>query len=80
MSVSLYHAEYEALRNLMRSVRVKAGLTQVQMAEALGVGQSYVSKLERGENFVDVLLFARWCSACGVKPGKTLDKLIGAQI
>ena len=38
-----------------RSVRVKAGLTQVQMAEALGVGvgvgvgvgQSYVSKLER---------------------------------
>ncbi|KQW61525.1 helix-turn-helix domain-containing protein [Variovorax sp. Root411] len=80
MSVSLYHAEYEALRNLMRSVRVKAGLTQVQMAEALGVGQSYISKLERGENFVDVLLFARWCSACGVKPGRTLDKLIGAQI
>ena len=80
MSVSLYQAEYEALRNLMRSVRVKAGLTQVQMAEALGVGQSYVSKLERGENFVDVLLFARWCSACGVKPGKTLDKLIGMQI
>lgn len=68
----------------MRSVRVKAGLTQVRMAEALGVGvgvgQSYVSKLERGENFVDVLLFARWCSACGVKPGNTLDKLIGTQI
>jgi transcriptional regulator with XRE-family HTH domain len=52
------------------------------MAEALGVGQSYVSKLERGENFVDVLLFARWCSMFGlrVKPGKTLDKLIGMQI
>ncbi|MDQ0573722.1 transcriptional regulator with XRE-family HTH domain [Variovorax paradoxus] len=80
MSVSLYHAEYEALRNLMRDVRAKAGLTQVQMAEALGVGQSYVSKLERGENFVDVLLFARWCSACGVKPGKTLDKLVGTQV
>lgn len=69
MAVSLYHAEYEALRNLMRSLRVTAGLTQAQMAEALGVGQSYVSKLERGENFVDVLLFARWCSVCGVKPG-----------
>jgi len=68
MAVSLYHAEYEALRNLMRSLRVTAGLTQAQMAEALGVGQSYVSKLERGENFVDVLLFARWCSVCGVKP------------
>lgn len=68
MAVSLYHAEYEALRNLMRSLRVTAGLTQAQMADALGVGQSYVSKLERGENFVDVLLFVRWCSVCGVKP------------
>ena len=79
MSVSLYHAQYEVLRNVMRSVRVEAGLTQVDMAEALGVGQSYVSKLERGENFVDVLLFARWCAACGVKAGKTLDKLLGTQ-
>ncbi|MDR6886458.1 MULTISPECIES: helix-turn-helix domain-containing protein [Variovorax] len=73
MAVSLYHAEYEALRNLMRSLRVTAGLTQAQMAEALGVGQSYVSKLERGENFVDVLLFARWCSVCGVKPDIGLE-------
>ena len=51
-------------------------MTQVEMAQALGVGQSYVSKLERGENFVDVLLYARWCIACGVKPGRTLDRLL----
>ncbi len=59
MSVSLYHAEYEALRALLRDMRLKAKLTQTQMAEALSVGQSYVSKVERGENFVDVLLFSR---------------------
>lgn len=76
MTASLYHPDYDALRNLLRDVRLKAHLTQNQMAEALGVGQSYVSKLERGENFVDVLLYARWCQACGVKPGRTLDKLI----
>lgn len=75
MSASLYHANYDDLRALLRAVRVKAGLTQVQMAEALGVGQSYVSKLERGENFVDVLLYARWCQACGARPGKMLDEL-----
>jgi transcriptional regulator with XRE-family HTH domain len=80
MPVSLYHAEYEALRALMRSVREKAGLTQAQLAQVLGVGQSYVSKLERGENFVDVLLFARWCAACGVKAGKALDKLVSSSI
>ena len=76
MSVSLYHQEYEALRALLRDLRVKSGLTQIQMAEILGTGQSYVSKLERGENFVDVLTYARWCNACGAKPGKMLDKLM----
>ena len=76
MCTSLYHIDYDALRALLREVRAKAGLTQAQMAEALGVGQSYVSKLERGENFVDVLLYARWCQACGIKPGKTLDTLL----
>lgn len=76
MSVSLHHDQYESLRALLRTTRAKAGMTQVEMAQALGVGQSYVSKLERGENFVDVLLYARWCIACGVKPGRTLDRLL----
>ena len=60
MSTSLYHADYEALRAALRDMRVGASLTQTDMAEQLGVGQSYISKLERGENFVDVILFARW--------------------
>jgi hypothetical protein len=34
------------------------------------------SKIERGENFVDVLLFSRWCAACGVKAGRALDELL----
>jgi transcriptional regulator with XRE-family HTH domain len=76
VSVSLYHDQYESLRALLLTTRAKAGMTQVQMAQALGVGQSYVSKLERGENFVDVLLYARWCIACGVKPGRALDRLL----
>lgn len=79
MSVSLYHADYNALRALLREVRSKAGLTQMQMADALNVGQSYVSKLERGENFVDVLLYARWCQVCGIKPGKALDELLSLE-
>ena len=78
MSASLYHVDYNDIRTLLRKVRVAAEMTQVQMADALDVGQSYVSKLERGENFVDVLLYARWCQACGVKPGAALDELLDA--
>lgn len=76
MSTSLYHADYEALRAALRDMRVGASLTQTDMAEQLGVGQSYISKLERGENFVDVIVFARWCQVCAVRPGLALDQLL----
>jgi len=57
-------------------LRINAGLTQVELAKRIQVGQSYVSKIERGENFVDVYLFARWCKVCGERPGKALDRLL----
>jgi transcriptional regulator with XRE-family HTH domain len=75
LSISLYHADYERLRGAMRGMRMAAGFSQVALAQQLGLGQSYVSKLERGENFVDVLLYLRWCAACGVQAGARLDEL-----
>jgi len=63
------------MRRAMELARKTAGLTQVQMAEKLGVGQSYVSKIERGESYVDVMTFVDWYAACGLKPGLALDQL-----
>ena len=60
----------------MIAARKKAGLTQVQMAECLAVGQSYVSKIERGESYVDILTYVDWVTACGRKPGELLDSLV----
>lgn len=59
----------------MVAARKAAGLTQVEMAKRLGVGQSYVSKIERGESYVDVLTFVDWYQACGGQPGVALDLL-----
>lgn len=59
----------------MVTARKTAGLTQVQMAERLAVGQSYVSKIERGESYVDVMTFVDWYLACGLQPGMVLDAL-----
>lgn len=78
MPISIYHPRYQALRCAMELARKTAGLTQVQMAEQLGVGQSYVSKIERGESYVDLMTFVDWCGACGLKPGLTLDQLLQA--
>lgn len=61
----------------MIAARKQAGLTQVQMAQRLAVGQSYVSKIERGESYVDVMTYVDWVAACGRKPSELLDSLIG---
>jgi len=60
---------------VLRKVRREAGLTQVQLAEKLGKGQSYVSKVERGEQYLDVLEFVEWCEACSTPSDKVIKKI-----
>lgn len=60
---------------MLRKVRREAGLTQVQLAEKLGKGQSYVSKVERGEQYLDVLEFVEWCEACSTPSDKVIKKI-----
>ena len=76
MPASVHNSRYQALRLAMAALRTKAGLSQAQLAERLEVGQSYVSKIERGEAYVDVMLFVDWCQACGVRPGVALDRVL----
>lgn len=78
MPISVHHPRYEALRDALARMRTAAGLTQMQLAERLALGQSYVSKIERGEAYVDVMLFADWCRACGVHPGPALAQIDSA--
>lgn len=60
----------------MASARKAAGLTQVEMAQRLNVGQSFVSKMERGDSYVDALMLVEWCAACGILSGVLLDPLV----
>jgi len=71
----IYGPRYEKLRQVLQEVRNQAGLTQVQLAEKLSRGQSYVSKVERGEQYVDVLEFVEWCEACSTPPENVIGKI-----
>lgn len=54
----LWDSKREALREVLKELRVSAGLTQAQLAEELSKPQSYVSKYESGErrlDFIEVL-------------------------
>ena len=59
---NVHSAEYRRFRERLVRARKKAGLSQSEVARALGKLQSYVAKCESGERRVDVielLLFAR---------------------
>lgn len=66
MEKSLASKEYRLLVQLLRSARKSVGVTQVELAERLGVVQSFVSSCEKGQRRLDMVEVWRWCLALGV--------------
>ena len=56
--VSLHSPRYRQFLERLRAARLAAGLTQAQVASALGKPQSFMSKSENGERRVDAVEFA----------------------
>jgi transcriptional regulator with XRE-family HTH domain len=52
--------------SLLRELRVKAGLRQVDMARALGKPQAFVSYYESGARRLDLLELRQICKILGV--------------
>lgn len=73
---SVHDLRYRVVRSVLKELRAGADLTQVEIAAALEVGQSFVSKVERGEANLDLLFFVRWCQVCKREPEKVLAEII----
>ena len=72
---SIYTREYKATVRLLKKYRKAAGITQVQLAEMLGQTQSFVSKLERGENRLDIIQLRTILKKFGVTLAKFVESL-----
>jgi transcriptional regulator with XRE-family HTH domain len=55
--------EHQALCELLRQLRKKAGLTQVELAALLKRDQTFVSKIEKGERMLDIIEVRKICLA-----------------
>ena len=66
MANALHRPQYELFRKLMIQAREQSGLTQVQVAGALGKPQSFVSKYERGDRRLDFSEFAEIADVLGI--------------
>jgi transcriptional regulator with XRE-family HTH domain len=79
MVISIHHPRYIALRQHLRMLRKGAKLSQIELAERLGEDQSYISKIERGERYVDLLFYLDWSRACGMAPEAGMKLLLDGE-
>lgn len=52
---TLYTEEFQVVIAKLKEARLKQGLTQQQVAKSLGVGQSFISKIESGQYRLDII-------------------------
>jgi DNA-binding XRE family transcriptional regulator len=61
----------------LRSMRLRKGLTQCQLAEAINTSQPQITKLENGDTDFRSATVCKLANFFNVKPGKMFEILIG---
>jgi transcriptional regulator with XRE-family HTH domain len=62
---AVYDVDYQRLLKRVREARLSAGLTQVEVADALKRPASFVSKCELGERRIDPIDLAKFARLYG---------------
>ncbi len=76
MPKSICSKRHELLCDLLIKARIEADLTQQQVADSLGLPQSYLAKTEGGERRLDVIEFIGSCENIEAKPLSLLKSLM----
>jgi len=75
MGKNTFTPDQETLQMLLRQIRREAGLSQADVAQRLGLPQSFVSKYELGERRLDILEIRQICNAVGISLEDFVRKL-----
>jgi transcriptional regulator with XRE-family HTH domain len=78
MEKTIYTREYGVVIRLLKEARQSAGVTQVGLAQALGLTQSQVSKIERGDSRLDILQLRSICGVYRLTLGEFVRRLEAA--
>lgn len=72
---ALHTEEYRRFAAALAAARRSAGLSQYELADRLGVDQSFVSKYEGGRRRLDVIEFLRVMRAMGADYREILEQV-----
>lgn len=73
---TIYAKEYRELVDSLRQIRKDSGLTQVDLAEALGWPQQRLSAVESGSRRLDVMEYFILADKLGLSPEKALGLIL----
>lgn len=68
MTRSVFLNAYKKMLECLVDARKASKVTQAELAERLGLHQSYVSKFESGDRRIDVVEFLQICRALNTDP------------
>ncbi len=66
MKIPKENRQREKFLLLLKDIRQKKGIRQVDLAEQLDVPQSFISKYESGDRQLDILELRRICELLGI--------------
>ncbi|ETX01380.1 MAG: hypothetical protein ETSY2_37300 [Candidatus Entotheonella gemina] len=78
MQKTIHSQQGQLIRDKLKEVREKAGLTQRELCRKLGREHTFISKCELGERRVDIAEFYWICQACGASPEREAIRLMKA--
>jgi transcriptional regulator with XRE-family HTH domain len=66
MKKSIFLSENQVLCNLLYRLRLNSGLKQSEVAEKIGVPQSFISKIETGQRRIDLIELKKICEVFNI--------------
>ena len=72
----MFTAAHREMVSTLVALRKAAGLTQRELAEALGREQNLVGRIETGQRRVDLVEWVTICRACGADPETEVAKIV----
>jgi transcriptional regulator with XRE-family HTH domain len=76
MVASMFSHAHREMISAVIALRKRAGLTQRQLAEAVGREQNYIGRIETGQRRVDLVELITLCRACDADPEAEVGALV----